>query len=124
MNIQIKATNISLTPEIESYLRKRLSKADRFLNEERGSELTRVELSKTTNHHRSGDLFRAETTLELKGKSLFAYAEEEDLYPAIDRMQAEIIREIVSHKGRRQSLFLRGASRIKKMLRFGKGDEA
>ena len=122
MNIQIQASHIALTPDIEPYLLKRLAKADKFLENEKGTAAARVELSKTTAHHRTGDVFRAEINLELKGKSLFAFAEADDMKKAIDLMQAEIIREIVSFKGKRQSLVRRGAERIKNIIRGGEGE--
>lgn len=123
MNIQIKATHVSLSAEIEDYLRKKLGKTDKLLANDRGAAMARVELAKTTEHHRAGDVFRAEITLDLKGKTLFAFAEAGDLLSAIDLMQAEIIREIVSHKGKKMSMVRRGALRLKEMLRFGKGSE-
>ncbi len=123
MNIKIKATHVSLTPDIESYLRKRLAKLEKFLPHESGGVLTEIELAKTTDHHRSGDVYRAEINLTVAGKNLYAAAEENAMKAAIDKMQAEIIRELNSYKGKRRSIFRRGASQIKKMLRFGKGIE-
>lgn len=122
MNIQIKATHMSLTPEIEAYLRKRLMKLDKLTAGDGDSVVARVELEKTANHHKSGDLYRAEINLALPGKNLFAAAEKEDVLSAIDALRDEVLREVRSHKGKRESLFLRGAGKIKKMLRFG-GEE-
>ncbi len=82
-----------------------------------------VELAKTTNHHRSGDLFRAEINFMFEGKNIFAAAEREDLMAAIDALRDEVIREVRSHKGKRASLFRRGSAKIKNMLRFGRGVE-
>ena len=76
-----------------------------------------VEVGKTTNHHKQGDVFRAEFNIEISGKKFYAVSEEADLYAAIDGVKEEIVRQITTTKDRKQTLFKRGAMSVKKMLK-------
>ena len=117
MNIKIRTTNFDLTPAIEEYVVRKIEPVSKFLH---GGEnaLCEVELGKTTNHHKSGDIFRAEVNIVMPGKNqFFATAEEADLYVAIDIVRDQIEREIISKKTRRETLFRRGATRIKFLLK-------
>lgn len=115
MNINIKTTNIDLTDAISDYINKRLSGISKF--EKRGEILTRVELGKITNHHKKGDVFRAEIFIEIDGTEFYAFSEKDDLYAAMDEAKEDIFRQIISNKDRKQTLFKRGASSVKKMLK-------
>lgn len=116
MNINIKATNIELTSAIRDYADKRLSSIKKFVKN--GNEIIAfLELGKTTNHHKQGDVFRAEFNIEVSGSKFYTFSEKEDLYSAIDDAKYEIIRQIKASKDRKQTLFKRGAVSIKKMLK-------
>jgi len=116
MNINIKATNMELTSAISDYANKRLSSIEKFVKT--GEEMIAyVEVGKTTNHHKQGDVFRAEFNIEISGSKFYTVSEKEDLYSAIDDAKYEIIRQIKTSKDRKQTLFKRGAVSIKKMLK-------
>jgi putative sigma-54 modulation protein len=116
MNTNIKATNIELTSAISDYVNKRLSALEKFIKEE--EEMTAyVEVGKTTNHHKQGEVFRAEFNIEISGDKFYTFSEKEDLYAAIDDAKDEIARQIKTNKDRRQTLFKRGAVSVKKMLK-------
>jgi len=115
MSTNIKATNMELTEAISNYLSKRLSGIEKFVkNSEMGAN---IEVGKTTNHHKSGEYYRAEFNIEINGRKFYAFSEKEDLYNAIDDAKEEIVRQIVSTKDRSKTLFKRGAISIKKMLK-------
>jgi putative sigma-54 modulation protein len=116
MNLSIKATNIELTPAIEGYVNERLNKIEKFIKEGESVNIY-VEVGKTTNHHKQGDYFRAEINMEISGKKFYTFSEKEDLYNAIDNAKEEIIRQIISKKDRKQTLFKRGALRIKRIIK-------
>lgn len=97
MRTTIKATNIEHTNAIDTYLRKRLGELERILEPKEKSELARIELGELTKHHRSGEIFFAEITLHVKKKDFRATAKGTDLYEAIDKMQAMIVREVKRH---------------------------
>ena len=125
MNIKIKTTGISLTPAISEYADKRLIKISKIIGGD-PSYICDLELAKTTNHHKNGDIFRAEMHIVGKGKDLYASAEDADLYAAIDAMRDEIIRELHASKGKSLSFVRKGGAQVKAMMKgmwpFGKKD--
>lgn len=116
MNVNIKATNMELTSAITDYVNRRLEGIEKFIKE--GDKvIIYVEVGKTTNHHKQGDIFRAEFHIEISGVEFYTFSEKEDLYTAIEDAKEEIIRQIKTKKDRKQTLFKRGATSIKKMLK-------
>lgn len=115
MNINIKATNMELTDAISDYINKRLSGISKFLKN--GEMIARVEVSKTTSHHKHGDIFRAELFIEISGNEFYTFSEKDDLYVAIDDAKEELFRQVSSDKKRKQTLFKRGSISVKKMLK-------
>lgn len=115
MNISIKTTNIDLTPALKDYTEKRITKASKFL----GKETTAfVEIGKTGNHHKSGDIYRAEINLTTSlGKNFRAVSEKPDLYEAIDDVRDEIVRSVSSEKGKSETLWKKGARKIKFIMK-------
>jgi len=116
MNTNIKATNMELTGAISDYVNKRLSGIEKFIKNEE-NVIAYIEVGKTTNHHKQGDVFRAEFNVEIAGNKFYTFSEKEDLYEAIDDAKGEIVRQITSNKDRKQTLFKRGAISVKKMLK-------
>lgn len=117
MNIKIRSTNFELTPAIEDYVNKKIGQLERFYSNKDGI-LCDVEIGKTTEHHKSGDIFKAEVNINAAGsKQVYVVAEEADLYKAIDVVRDEAEREIVSDKNKKETLFRRGASKIKDIIK-------
>jgi ribosomal subunit interface protein len=117
LNIKIKTNNFEKTPAIEDYVSKKVSSLEKFLDQNE-SILCEVELGKTTSHHKSGDIFKAEINIvEAKGRQYFVVAEESDLYAAIDVVRDNAEEVIVSKKKKANTLFRRGASQIKGLLK-------
>ncbi len=117
MNIKIRSINFDLTPAIEDYVNKKISSLNKFLS---GGEeiLCEVEIGRTTKHHNSGDIFKAEVNIVVPGsRQVYAKAEEADLYTAIDIVRDEAERVIVSVKNKKETLFRRGASQVKSILK-------
>ncbi len=117
MTINLKGTGVQLTPEISNYLHKRLLGIEKFLPKEKDTFIVDVELGRTTNHHHTGDIFRAEINIHIGGKTFRAVSEWQDLHSAIDSMKDQIARELSSHKEKRQSLLRRSGQKVKNLLR-------
>lgn len=116
MTTNIKATNMELTGAINDYVNKRLSSIEKFVK--KGEEIiAHIEVGKTTNHHKQGDVFRAEFDLDISGVKFYTVSEKDDLYAAIDEAKQEIVRQITNNKDRKQTLYKRGATSVKKMLK-------
>ncbi len=116
MNINIKTTTISLTPAISEYVEKRLRSIESFLQDDPTAQCD-VELAKTTNHHKHGDIFKAEVHIVAKDTNIYASVEKEDLYAAIDVVKDEVVRKLKSSKDKRQSLVRRGGAQVKNILK-------
>ncbi len=111
---------MELTPAIRDYVEKRVTDLGKFLTriEEKGGELlVNFEVSKTTHHHKSGDFFRAECSIDIDGKNFFSGVDKASLYEAIDEVKENLFHEISKSKEKRQNLIRRGARSIKKMLK-------
>jgi ribosome-associated translation inhibitor RaiA len=75
------------------------------------------EVSKTSNHHKSGEIFRASCLVKIDGKEFYADSEAEDLYATVDEVKEKLFNDIERNKDRKQTLFKRGALSVKKMLK-------
>lgn len=121
MKIKITTTNIELTNAIESYVDEKMLSVEKFaVPHENEEPILEVEIGKSNNHHQSGDVFRAEVNMRLRGKHFRTTSEKDDLYAAIDDVRNELVRELSSYKEKTRTLVRKGAGRIKDMLRFGK----
>lgn len=114
-NIIIKGKNIELTGVITSYINKRMKRLSKFL--QHVDTQVEVEVTDTTNHHKNGDIYKAEIRITTSGENFFASATGESVHAAIDIVQDEMARTLRRTKGRKQTLFKRGALSIKKMLK-------
>ncbi len=116
MNINIKATTISLTPAISDYTNKRLEKVVRLLDGDKSAQCD-VELGKVSAHHQKGNIFKAEVHIVGAGKNYYASSEQPDLYAAIDIVRDDILHEISAGKAKRISLVRRSGARVKDMVK-------
>lgn len=99
MKINIKAINLDLTPAINQYIEDKIGSLSKFLkNYEIKSEVqAHVEIARTTRHHHSGNVFKAEVSLDLPKKILRSVAEKEDIRVAINETRDELQQEIKKH---------------------------
>ncbi len=120
MQINLQGKNVELTSDIKDYVLKRVTNLEKLLSniEASGGEANvRFEVAKNTNHHKSGEVFHADCSINIKGEKFYSSADREDLYQAIDAVKESLFREISKNKDRRQTLFKRGAASVKKMLK-------
>lgn len=120
MQINLLSKNMELTGAIKDYVLKRVTNLEKLLSrvEERGGKvIANFEVSKSTNHHKAGEIFHADCLIKIDGKEFYGSADEEDLYQAIDSLKDSLYNEINKNKDRRQTLFHRGARSIKKMMK-------
>jgi putative sigma-54 modulation protein len=120
MNINIKSTNITLTPAIKDYAEKKILSLEKFIHDKPENVRVEIEVGKTSNHHKSGDIFRSEAHISFKGQEFYVLSEKDDLYASIDEMKAKAEREITTIKDKKLTLIKRGAAQIKKILRRSK----
>jgi ribosomal subunit interface protein len=116
MKINIKATGITLTTSISEYIEKKINMLDKFFRET-SEVLVNIEVGRTTKHHKSGDIFRAEIQITADGQTYYTVSETEDLYAAIDEAKDEIVHELTSKRKKTIRLLRRGAVQMKNLLK-------
>lgn len=117
MKTNIKATGIELTPAISDYVHKKLDMIDKYLDN--GPDIVaQVEVAKVTEHHRQGEIFRAEIHITGKGLDIYTAEETEDIFSSIDKVKDEIIAQYTKESGKKQTLARKGGQMIKDMMRF------
>ncbi|MEK7208772.1 MAG: ribosome-associated translation inhibitor RaiA [Patescibacteria group bacterium] len=118
MKINFKGTNLELNDQLRSYVLLKLEALDKILALERIKDegLATVELGRVNQHHKHGDVFRAEINLHWSGRYFRAEAESGDLYAAVDEVKDELLREIKSQRQRQGTIVRRGARLVKKWL--------
>lgn len=91
MNIIIKGTGIDLTDTLKEQVNEKIGALAKFVEGRGGEEaIARVELAKTTRHHRNGEIYRAEVDFSLPHKQLRVEAEDDNLHKAIDEAKEKI----------------------------------
>lgn len=104
MKINIKATNLDLTPALKEYIERKIGDLERFLvkiEREGGGEISAfVEVGRSTRHHHKGKVFQAECDLKLPGKMIRAEDVSWDVRVAIDAVKDKLQQEIKKYKER------------------------
>ena len=117
MHLNLKATNITIAPQIHSYLDKKLQSLGKLINLADAAVMMDVELGRSTRHHQTGDVFFAEITINRGKENFRAVAERPDLMSAIDAVRDAIARELSSRKDKQVSLIRRSGLLAKAILR-------
>lgn len=102
MKIRLKGSKLELTSSIKDYALKRIGSLEKFLKrfEDEGEPEVEIELARTTQHHKSGEIYYAEATLDLKskGQKIRAESKEQDIRVAIDGLKDTLKRKILKRK--------------------------
>ncbi len=106
MNIIIKSKNIELTAQLKEFIEKKISSLEKYFNLLQTPDDPSlppkaeaiVEISRTTFHHRKGDIFRAEVLLTFHRNSLRAGVSAPNLKIAIDAAHDDLQRQITNFK--------------------------
>lgn len=108
MNIQIKATNTTLTDALRDVIEDKLSPIEKMLKPE---EAIHVEIAEETHHH-SGMFSRAEIRISPHG--YYAEANGNDFYEALDLVIPKIKQQLTKDKDKNISLRRRIGSWFKR----------
>lgn len=126
MKINIKGTNLDLTPSIYEYIERKIGELDKFIehvggaaDREGGTSTVEafVEVGRTSRHHKKGDVYRAEAQIRMPHvKGVRAVAETSDLYQSIDEVKNELQRQLKQHSEKQRTKFRRGSRAFKRLL--------
>ncbi len=116
-NIIFKHTNINPESKLQAYVTEKLSALNKF-HREGGEVMIEVEFEKVT-HHKTGNVCRVETNINLNGKLYRAEATESTFEAATDKIKDELTTELRKDQGKRMGMFRQGARKLKEMMRFG-----
>jgi ribosomal subunit interface protein len=102
MRIEISCTKLEAAPDIKEYAKKRIAALSRLLLrfEEEKEVVVFVELARTTRHHRKGNVFYAEGSIDVPGKSMRATFTGPDIHVAIDKVEEKLKKELRRYKGK------------------------
>lgn len=100
MKITIKKTNDLITPSLEEYIEGKLLPIGKFIKhfEEAGEVAIILEVSRTTNHHKKGEVYLAAADLALPHQVLRAEEFADDIHKAIDGVKEKLHAEIEKYK--------------------------
>ena len=99
MQISIKARELDLTDPLKKYIDMRIGSLSKYLKRfVEDLVLVEVEVARSTQHHRHGDVYYAEVNLTLPGKLLRATHEGGDVRECIDKVKNTLQREIDKYK--------------------------
>lgn len=122
MRIDIKSTNLELTPSINTYINEKVGSLEKFINvsEDVKSGETApveafVEVARTTKHHKHGDVLRAEINMKIKGELYRAEASDWDIRVALDTAKDIMERQLTEGKNKKQTQNKKGARLLKRL---------
>ena len=116
MNIRIITKSLEMTTAISDYIQKKVISIERLLKNTPPETIIDIEVGKDAKH-RKGQGFRAEISIKLADRRLYAVAVEGDLYAAIDKVKDEIISELKKNKSKKIDIKRRQDSKQKRQLK-------
>tara|TARA_Y100000310_G_C20375420_1_gene665506 strand:- start:82 stop:453 length:372 start_codon:yes stop_codon:yes gene_type:complete len=112
----IKYTKIDSSESLNGYLEEKLGPLEKYVENFGTPHDLRVELEKTTRHHRTGPFFRAEANINIPGKMFRIEQTAEDLYAAIDMLKNEAERQLSDYSDKLRTKNRKGGRKAKDML--------
>jgi len=99
MKVIIKATDLELTGPLRVYIEEKIGSLDKFLQSFDGDSIqARIEVARSTRHHKHGEIYHVDVNLDLPGKVLRAEEDDADARAAIDAVKDKLKREIEKYK--------------------------
>lgn len=117
-HINFKITNAEVSDPLKDVTENKLRTLEKFIGD--SPTVCDVEFERVTNHHQQGNINRVEVNLEINGKLFRAEATSDSFEKAIDDVREELQQELNSHRGRQDTLLMKGARKLKDLMRFGK----
>jgi putative sigma-54 modulation protein len=110
MKLIIHGTQLDVTPALKTYIEEKMSKLGRFMKrwDNKGAAVLRIEVARTTKHHKKGLVYYAEANLDVPGAVIRAEAFDVDARIAINVMSKTLEFEIKKRKDKEETRARRG----------------
>jgi len=89
MQINISGHHVDVTPAIRNYVETKVDRLERHFD-----RITKIDVILTVEKQRQ----KAESTVRISGGEVFADAESDDLYAAIDKLVDKLDRQLIKQK--------------------------
>ncbi len=102
MNLQLTGHHLEVTPAIRDYLTSKLDRLTRHFDHV-------IDVNVILSLER--EQRRAEATIHVRGRDLFAESQDPDMYAAIDALVDKLDRQILKHKEKRSDSRIDGSAK-------------
>lgn len=89
MNVEVRGKNIEVTNALKEYASKRLSKLDKYIDEDKVAQVA---------FSVHGDVHKVEVTIPLTGLIIRGEEKQDDMYVAIDFVVDKLVKQLEKHK--------------------------
>lgn len=113
----MKASGVEYTKALRVHLEQKLEQLERLLPKTASDISFECELGKSTKHHKSGKIYRAEINLSYGSTMHRAEAVAETIKIAIDEMKKELKAELLKQRGKHAEKKLKGGRILKRMIK-------
>ena len=120
LTYKITGDDVPVSDADREYIEKRFARFGRFSKGEHHHDVT-VTVRRMVAHER-GHAFKVEVSFNPAGQNYFVSTEQKDFHTAVDVANNELWRGITGSKGKKDTLWYRGAKKIKDMLKLGSRD--
>jgi ribosomal subunit interface protein len=117
MKYTVKATDMELTASVEEYIAKKMAALDKVAGHFGTGVTAHVEAGRASRHHRSGNVFRVELMVYIKGKDLRAVSLGKTVLEAMDKAQEDMRTELERYKEKTVDSTKTGGRAIKKLIK-------
>jgi len=98
MNLTINGHHLEITPALRTYVTSKLERISRHFD-----QVVDIRVLLTVDNKTEKDLRqKAECTIHVKGKDIFAESHHADLYAAVDELADKLDRQVLRHKTKLQ----------------------
>lgn len=106
MKIDIKTSQLDLTPALRQYITDKIGSLAKFVKrwEHEGDIEVWVEVDRTTHHHHKGNVFRAVADVRLPKHVVRAEEYHADVRAAIDGVKDKLKTELIKYKEKTEGL--------------------
>jgi len=95
LNIDIRGEEMGLTEAITHAIEKKLGSLDKYMATIGDPQTLRVNVGKVSDHHKKGNIFKAEADLLIPGHKTHAEIDASELYTAIDQLKDELKNRLI-----------------------------